>query len=142
MIMVLYKLNWQNISIDNIIGGRTSDGVRYLSLFLKDYAREFNKVNLNASCNNCIRDYHNQYIKKFTTMANESDYQLHQKYENIRLFGTSVVINNNNITNSLGKKLLESKGEKIFSKLPKKVSTAENEPATVTPKKRTRIKKS
>ena len=115
-----YNYDWQNIRVENIIGGKTPDGVRYLELFLKDYSSLFNKKNLNASCHKCISDYHKQYIQKTQNMDNKCDYVLKAKYIGIRLEpGSSFMVNNSNITNKIGAKLMKRKnGKDLFDKYP------------------------
>lgn len=107
---------------------KTPDGVKYLELFLKDYANLFDKKNLNASCAKCIRDYHKQYIQKFQIMDNKCDYVLKAKYVGIRLKqGSSIFVNNSNITNKMGAELLKNKGTHLFDKFPKVEKTKEKE---------------
>lgn len=143
-----HKLNWLDFNIDGIIGGKTSDGVRYLELFLKDYKKEFNNTTLNANCRKCLNDYLRKYKDKYNIMDSKCDYILHKKREGIQLgFGSSVFVNNNNITNEYAKKLV-SKFKKVqgdsfemsflFSKYPKEVIKKVEEPKKI---KRTRKNK-
>ena len=152
MVSLKHNYEWQNIRVENIIGGKTPDGVRYLELFLKDYAALLNKKNLNASCHKCISDYHKQYIQKFQVMESKCDYVLKSKYIGIRLEpGSSFMVNNNNITNKIGVKLMKRKnGKDLFHKYPlekpkalKKDSVQATAKESLTPKKRvSRSKKS
>jgi DNA-directed RNA polymerase subunit N (RpoN/RPB10) len=110
---------WQEFKTEQIIGGTTPDGVRYLKLFLADYARLFKTNNLCASCNNLIAEYHKKYISKIMEKDNTSKYRLHEKYNGIQLEPcSSVFVTNGNITDELGSMLLANKGSRIFSKFP------------------------
>ena len=57
-------MNWQELSFKDVVDGRTADNVPYLKLFLIDYSREFKEDNINASCEACLREYYNKYLKK------------------------------------------------------------------------------
>lgn len=121
-------MKWENIGFDSILGGKTAEGVRYLEIFLQDYAKLFNKQNLNASCTRCIQDYHKQYIKKMNIMDNKCDYVLKLKYIGTRLRpGSSFMVNNSNITNKIGEELLKSKGAFLFEKMPDKKNDSKKE---------------
>jgi hypothetical protein len=124
------------MTTDRIIGGTTPDNVRYLKLFLQDYSKMFNVNNLNARCNNCIKDYHKKYIQKMGAKDNGCGWRLHDKYNGIQIDSTSSVhINNANITEELALALFEKKGATIFAKMPQTIV----EPTTDAPKlKRTR----
>lgn len=145
-----------------VISGKSADNVRYLQLFLSDYAKEFNNTTLNASCKKCIADYLRKYKSKFTIMDNKCDYVLHKKREGMQIeFGSSVFVNNTNITNELAEKLVNKfksvKGEDfdlgfLFSVFPKEtkkeevviIETTEEEVAEIVteqPKKRKRNRK-
>lgn len=124
-----HKHNWLEYDIESIIGGKSSDGVPLLQLFLKDYAKEFNSTTLNASCKRCINDYLQKYKSKITIMDSNCKYVLHKKREGIPLkFGSNIRVNNRNITDEYAKELI-SKFEKtlgdafkldyLFSKYPK-----------------------
>lgn len=149
----LHKHNWENMNIEQIIGGKTADNTRYLQLFLKDYSKEFNITTLNAGCNKCIKDYLRKYKSKFNNMDNNSNYVLHKKREGIQLgFGSSVFVNNDNITDKYAEQLIkrykkshESKGEVfelsyLFCKFPKE-EIKPVETTQVPKKKRTRKNK-
>lgn len=91
-----------------IIGGKTPDNVPYLQLFLIDYKKEFNVEVVNAACQKCIYSYHNDFIKKHTTMSTNSKYKLLAKREGLQLdFGSSHFITNANITDSIAEKLVK-----------------------------------
>jgi len=114
-----HNIEWHKVKTESIIGMKTVDGVSYKELFLIDYANLFNKTNLNAGCNNCIKDYHNKYINKFQIMENNCDYALKKKYIGISLTpGSSFKVNNNNITNKIGAKLFKKYGASAFDKYP------------------------
>lgn len=124
-----HKHNWLEYDIENIIGGKSADGVSLLELFLKDYAKEFNATTLNASCKRCLVDYLQKYKSKFLIMDSNSKYILHKKREGLPLgFGSNIRVNNNNITDEYAIKLIsifkESLGDSftmdyLFSKFPK-----------------------
>lgn len=75
-------------------------------------------------------------------MASETQYKLKPKYENIPLkFGSSVLVNNSNITEEYAKELLaRPNGERFFSQMPE---PTHQEPKEEKPqrKKRTQAKK-
>lgn len=124
-----HKHNWLDYKIESIVGGKSADGASLLELFLKDYAREFNITTLNASCKKCLNNYLQNYKSKFRKMDSNCKYILHKKREGIQLeFGSSVFVNNNNITDEYAKKLIrkfeKAKGasfcmDYLFSKYPK-----------------------
>lgn len=112
-------LQWENMTTEQIIGGVTPDGIRYLKLFLKDYSVKFNVDNLCASCNNLIADYHKKYKIKIGETTNNCPYRLLDKYNGIQLEPCSnVFVNNSNITDELAEKLLQTKGARVFAKMP------------------------
>ena len=103
-----YNLNWENFNIEQIIGGATADGVRYLKLFLIDYKELFN-VKVNAGCFKCINSYLNDYKLSKFRMENNSNYRLKEKYNNLPLgFGSDVLVNNINITDKYAKQIIEN----------------------------------
>ena len=116
------KHNWENYELSNIIGGKSSDGVSLLKLFLQDYSKIFHTTTLNAGCQKCLQDYLTNYKNKINKMENPntSQYRLKQKYQNIPLeFGSNIFVNNNNITDEYAEKLLERyDAEKIFEVYP------------------------
>lgn len=121
---------WEEYSIDNIIGGKSSDGVSLLKLFLQDYSKLFHTTTtLNAGCQKCLQDYLTNYKNKINKMENPnaSNYRLKQKYQNIPLeFGSNVFVNNNNITDEYAEKLLERyNAEKIFDVYPQPTEKTE-----------------
>ena len=152
-------MQWHKINIGTIIGGKTSDGVPYLKLFLIDYKQEFNVDVVNPSCERCLKNYHNKFIKKYDTMENTSQYKLHKKREGLILkFGSAIIVTNKNITDTYAEtlierftKVFENKGQEfsldyLFETYPKEVVKAtetqvETETKTVTKPKRTRKKR-
>ena len=70
---------WLDIDSERLMSGVTSEGVRYLKLFLIDYKNIFGVNNLNASCSSCIRNYHSNYKQKFKDMENTCNYRLKAK---------------------------------------------------------------
>jgi hypothetical protein len=114
-------MDWTKIELSNLITGYDSNGVRFLSLFLKEYTQEFSE-SVNAGCNKCIAEYLTKYKLKFKVMENKSDYILKKKYEGLSLNDhSSVMVNNDNITNDYAKELLKRfSAETIFDVFPKK----------------------
>lgn len=99
---------WHEMDVDTIIGGKTSDNVPLLKLFLIDYKKEFSVETVNAACPKCIVIYHKEFIKKYTKMENQSQYLLHKKREGLQLeFGGSLLITNQNITDRYAEKLIK-----------------------------------
>ena len=102
----LPQYKWHEMSLELIIGGKSSDNVPYLKLFLLDYKQEFSVDTVNASCQKCLYAYHKEFINKQKKMANTSKYQLHKKREGIQLeFGGSIFVTNENITDRYAEKL-------------------------------------
>lgn len=101
-------MKWHEIDTGTIISGKDADGVPYLKLFLKDYKQEFNVDTVNAACQKCIKTYHNKFIKKYRSMDNKCKYVLHKKREGLQLkFGSSIFVNNKNITDDYAKQLIK-----------------------------------
>ena len=128
--------NWSEFSTELIIGGKTSDNIPYLKLFLLDYKKEFSIENLNAACPKCIYNYHRELVKKYSAMETKSQYKLHAKREGIQLeFGGSVFVTNENITDGYAVKLAKRfkeinpdfKMEDLFEKYPKEVAKVEQQ---------------
>jgi len=126
--------DWTKIDTNTIIGGIAPDGSMYLKSFLIDYKTEFSVEVVNASCPKCIKDYHNEFIKKYGNMENNSQYRLHPKREGLQLeFGSSIFVNNKNITDDYAEKLIKKYSELredftldyLFSHYPKKTSKIE-----------------
>lgn len=115
----LHRVEWENISLSVIISKKFDDGTKYLESFLRDYSILFNKTNLNASCSKCLVAYHKKYKETMASKNNESGFVLKKKYIGIALYpGSSIMVNNSNITKTMGQKLLKSKGEFLFEKYP------------------------
>ncbi len=121
---------WYEMNVELIIGGKSADNVPFLKLFLIDYKREFSIETVNAACQKCIVAYHREFIKKYSTMENTSNYQLHKKREGLQLeFGGSIFITNENITDRYAEKLVKRfkemnkdfKMEDLFEKYPTEV---------------------
>jgi hypothetical protein len=130
---------WYEMNVELIIGGKTADNVPYLKLFLIDYKTEFSIETVNAACQKCIVAYHREFIKKYSTMENTSNYQLHKKREGLQLeFGGSLFITNENLTDRYAEKLIkrfkqinpEFKMEDLFEVYPTNITTevVEEEP--------------
>lgn len=100
--------DWHKMNIDVIVGGVAPDGASYLKSFLLDYKQEFHVEVVNPNCRKCLRDYQNEFIKKYGNMENTSQYRLHKKREGLQLeFGSSIFVNNKNITDKYAEKLIE-----------------------------------
>jgi hypothetical protein len=130
----LSRHKWEEYSLESIIGGKSSDGVSFLKLFLIDYSKLFHTTTLNAGCQKCIKDYLTNYKNKINKMENPntSQYRLKQKYNNIPLeFGSNIFVNNNNITDEYAEKLLERYSvEKIFDVYPQPTENIVEETTT------------
>lgn len=99
--------NWEEFSLELIIGGKTSDNIPFLKLFLQDYKKEFHIETVNAGCHKCIYHYHRDLINKNRKMENFSNYKLLKKREGIQLeFGGALLISNENLTDDYAKKLI------------------------------------
>jgi hypothetical protein len=141
----MYKYNWEDFKIEDIVGGVAPDGVRFLKLFLTDYTALFSEV-VNPGCNKCLANYLQKYKSKIFEMENNSQYRLKEKYNGLSLsFGSSIMVHNGNITNEYAEELLQRfSAETIFDVFPvvevEKQNTFE---ATETPSKskRKRISK-
>ena len=139
----MYKHNWEQYKIEDIVGGVTPDGVRFLKLFLIDYTSIFSEV-VNPSCSKCLNTYLQKYKSKIFEMENNSQYRLKEKYNGISLnFGSSIMVNNSNLTNEYALELLERfEAETIFDKFPKEQpKTTVETTETVSKSKRKRISK-
>jgi hypothetical protein len=136
------KTDFANMSIDTIIGGVTPDGVSYKNLFLIEYSNLTGDTTLNASCNNCIRDYYRKYLAKMKP-STQSGYRLKEKYNGIQLEKCSpVFVTNANLTTELAEQLLKNRGAFLFDKMPEKITIVEPTTQTATqPKRRGRTKK-
>lgn len=97
--------------------------------FLKEYRDQF-KVSVNANCPGCFETYYKNYLnsikpkeKMSTTTKSKCDYELHKKYENITMKYGGARIRNRDLTNKLGKEILENHphGAKLFVRMPEKV---------------------
>lgn len=143
-------MQWHKIDTGTIVSGVDVNGVPYLKQFLIDYKREFNVEVVNASCQKCIKNYHNEFKKKYGNMESTSNYRLHKKREGLPLeFGSSIRVNNKNITDDYAKKLIKRfkavnenfELSYLFDKYPKE-EVVETQPATDKPKRKRRTKKS
>lgn len=135
---------WHEMNVELIIGGKTADNVPYLKLFLIDYKTEFSVETVNAACQKCIVAYHREFIKKYRTMENTSNYQLHKKREGLQLeFGGSLFITNENITDRYAEKLIKRFKEinpdfqmdDLFEVYPTNIATEEVEETPIKQKK-------
>jgi len=121
-------MEFQNMDINTIATGATADGVRYLQLFLSEYRSIFSEA-VNPSCNKCLNNYLTKYKNYIMSKTNQntSGYVLKAKYENMPLeFGSSILVNNTNITEEYALKLLEQdEGERFFASIPELSSDPE-----------------
>jgi len=138
----IYKHNWEDFRIEDIIGGVSPDGIRYLKLFLQDYTALFSEV-VNPGCSKCLNNYLQKYKSKIFAMQNNSQYRLKEKYNGIPLnFGSAVLVNNSNLTDEYAAELLERfEAETLFDKFPIKTQNTVETTATVSQSKRKRISK-
>lgn len=96
------------MTVQNIIGGKTADGVKYLELFLQDYTKLFS-TKVNPNCSKCISGYLNKYKLKIFDMDSNCDYKLRKKFNGIPLsFGSSTFLSNGNLTNKLAEELVKN----------------------------------
>lgn len=111
---------WQDMNFNTIIGGVAPDGVLYLKTFLIDYKYDFNVEAVNPSCQKCLREYHNEFIKKYKVMNTECNYRLRKKREGVVVPFTGIRVNNNNLTDELAEKLLTKwEASYLFDVYPK-----------------------
>lgn len=112
---------WLKYTAVEVKTGTDENGNRLLSQFAADYKSVFN----NDICPNC-KSFNTNYQKFLThtkTMekVNNSGYVLKKKYENIPLkFGSSIYLNNQNLTDKHAKTLLENhpRGKDLFDVIP------------------------
>jgi hypothetical protein len=114
-------MRFEDMDVSTIASGVTTDGVRYLQLFLAEYTSIFSET-VNPSCNKCLSNYLSKYKRYVMSKSNQntSGYVLHAKYENIPLeFGSPILVNNTNITEEYAQTLLsQDEGERYFSTIP------------------------
>lgn len=131
-------IDFENLDTNAVLRSVTSDGVRYLELFLKEYSRTTGtpENKLNAGCTNCISEYLKNYKLIRGKMAETKNYRLKTKYNGIALkFGSHIFVTNENINDEYAKILLERfKAEDIFEVYPKEEITVQDteNPQTVT----------
>lgn len=136
-------LKWEDMNIEQIIGGVTPDGTRYLKLFLIDYKNIFKNESVCASCQTKLSGYLKKYTIKMKSKDNTCQWRLKEKYNGIQLEPcSSVFLTNATLNDELAQRLFDLRGAKPFDRIPDS-ATAENktivEPATDAPKlKRTR----
>lgn len=113
---------WKKYDKQTIFADKKKGGL-FVS-FLKDYRDEF-KVEVNASCDSCFQKYYTNYlnsIKPKETMKpnTDCDYELKKKYEDIYMKFNGKRIRNRDLTNELGKEILEKHphGKNLFSRTP------------------------
>lgn len=114
-------MNWGKLSADVIFRGKDSEGARYLPKFLKDYVSLIEpKEPPIASCKKCINKYLYEFLTYKPKTMKKQNYQLKPKYEGITIFGTGLIITNANITDELGKRLVDEHpaGVKLFAVMP------------------------
>ncbi|MFL9845455.1 hypothetical protein [Flavobacterium rhizosphaerae] len=133
-------MDFKSMDIRTLTRSVTGEGVRYLEIFLREYTALFPGP-VNPSCNKCLNEYLTKYKKHYSTMANTCKYRLHAKYENIPLgFGSSILVNNANITNEYAQKLLNKpNGQRFFAVIPEEESATQE--ITDHPEKKGKIRK-
>jgi hypothetical protein len=112
---------WHEMDFESITSGQNASGVSFLKLFLTDYCSIFNETEVNVSCGKCLNNAYLRMKKKFSIMKNpECGYKLKPKFENIPLqFGSSIFVNNQNITKEYAEILLQRKnGLDLFEIIP------------------------
>lgn len=125
--------NWSKYSIEQIVGGKSSDGRSLLELFLKDYSTLTTTPleSLNPSCNTCLKKYFREFNLKTNTMQNDCEYELQPRFHGLPLeFGSAIHLTNANLTNEYAERVIgryiddaEARGEefhpsKLFAKFP------------------------
>jgi len=110
---------WEDYKIQDIIGGKTPEGVRFLKLFLIDYTSLFSEV-VNPSCSKCLNNCLQKYKSKKFEMESTCKYRLKEKYNGLSLkFGSQILVNNRNITDEYANELLKRfEAKVIFDKFP------------------------
>jgi hypothetical protein len=100
-------LNWTDKTLEQIVGGKNPDGSSMLVSFLKYYSEVSGVKVLNAGCSKCLQQYYKDLKQKHIMKNNKSTYRLHAKFNNIPLrFGSSIFVNNENITDELAEALV------------------------------------
>jgi hypothetical protein len=112
---------WNKYQASEVRTGMDSNGNRLVSSFAKDYNSIFNF----ELCPNCkgFEEKFKKFLKKTKIMAEKkaSQYVLKKMYSNIPLeFGSSVFVNNENMTDAYGLKLLKNhpRGLDLFDSVP------------------------
>ena len=118
----MYK-KWSKYQAAEVRTGTDQNGNRLLVSFARDYKEVFG-VDICPNCNGFNQKFIN-FLNKTKPMSEKkkSGYVLKKTYQNIPLeFGSSVFVNNENMTDEYGAKLLKShpKGEGLFDILPAK----------------------
>lgn len=120
-------MNWQSMKLETIISGKDANDCSFLQQFLIDYKKEFSVEIVNPSCQTCLKEYHNEFVKKFRKMENNSKYELLKKREGLQLeFGSNIFVTNENLTDEYARILIDRyselnenfKLEDLFSKYP------------------------
>lgn len=143
----MHKHNWQDYRVENIIGGKSADGVSLLELFIEDFKQLFKVKNPNINCTLCVRQYHKEYVLKLQEMESNCDYVLQKKYIGIPLENSgknsSISVTNKNLTNAYAKILLKrfKDPKKIFDKFPKEELKEQTEETKEPKKVAKRVKK-
>ncbi len=120
-------MDWQSMKLETIISGKDANDCSFLQQFLIDYKKEFSVEIVNPSCQTCLKEYHNEFVKKFRKMENNSKYELLKKREGLQLeFGSNIFVTNENLTDEYARILIDRyselnenfKLEDLFSKYP------------------------
>jgi len=118
-------VDWLELDKVTILKEKDKYGNRYLNQFILEYKKVFQSDVINISCESCLNNHYNKFIKHLEKMANSKDKQtkavLLKKYEGIQLcFGSKEFITNATMTQKQAIYLLEKhpRGEKLFQVLP------------------------
>jgi len=114
---------WLKYKAEEVLTDKDKNGNRLISSFASDYKRVFNQ-DVCPSCKD-FKIKFQKFIKQIQIMKNQdkknSGFVLKKMYQNIPLgFGSSVYVNNDNMTDEYGAELLENhpRGEELFSHIP------------------------
>lgn len=123
-------MDFTSMDIATLSRGTTGEGVRYLELFLRDYAALWPGP-VTPSCPRCLNQYLTRYKKHYKAMCNPCPYRLLTQYENIPLeFGSPILVNNENITDEYALALLsQPNGQRYFARTPLSAIDDLNPPA-------------
>lgn len=120
---------WDKYQAVEVRTGTDQDGNRLIISFARDYKEVFGS-DICPNCNGFDRKFNNFLNKtKLMTEKKKSRYVLKKMYQNIPLeFGSSLFLNNENMTDEYGAKLLKNhpRGKDLFDFLPTKDANTVN----------------